>query len=333
MPDHAVPRASLVSCETELCALLPEWTRLWQRAPDAAPFQSPAWLMAWWRHFATGPLYILTAHARGELVGVLPLYRRDEPGIRKLLPLGIGVSDYIDALADPAYPGLAGVLLAATLDIPEWQELSLPDLPPHSALVDAACPSGLAETRNPGPVCPVLALPRDNDLSAVISANTARYLRHAHQRVQAAGGVAIELAPREEIGAAMNDLFRLHAARWQERGEDGVCANPAVQAFHREAAQALCEQGMLRLWRLRIAGELAAVYYGLHWRDRAYAYLGGFSPEFARLRPGALIMRHALETAQAEEAREFHFLRGGEAYKYGWGAVDRCSVNRTFTQD
>jgi hypothetical protein len=30
-----------------------------------------------------------------------------------------------------------------------------------------------------------------------------------------------------------------------------------------------------------------------------------------------------------EGAREFHFLRGGETYKYGWGAQDRWNTSRT----
>ena len=78
------------------------------RAPGATPFQSPAWLMAWWKHFGTGAPRVLTARAGEGLVGVLPLYELREPGIRKLLPIGIGLSDYIDALVDPAWPESGG---------------------------------------------------------------------------------------------------------------------------------------------------------------------------------------------------------------------------------
>jgi len=38
----------------------------------------------------------------------------------------------------------------------------------------------------------------------------------------------------------------------------------------------------------------------------------------------------AIEAAIAEGAREFHFLRGREAYKYEWGAVDRWNRRRSF---
>src|SRR3954447_26887894 len=91
-------------CDAAITSLQFEWTALWRRVPDATPFQSPAWLLAWWRHFGTDAPRLLTAQAGESLVGVLPLYALAEPSIRKLLPIGIGLSDYIDALVDPALP-------------------------------------------------------------------------------------------------------------------------------------------------------------------------------------------------------------------------------------
>jgi CelD/BcsL family acetyltransferase involved in cellulose biosynthesis len=47
------------------------------------------------------------------------------------------------------------------------------------------------------------------------------------------------------------------------------------------------------------------------------------------LSPGTQIVAHAIEEAVREGAEEFHFLRGGEAYKYAWGAVDRQNTALT----
>src|SRR5829696_9116966 len=102
-----------IASDADLSAVLPEWTALWRRVGAATPFQFPGWLMAWWRRFGSGMPRILTARAAGELVGVLPLYRLDEPECRKLLPIGIGLSDYFDALVDPMRGEAAGILLAA----------------------------------------------------------------------------------------------------------------------------------------------------------------------------------------------------------------------------
>jgi CelD/BcsL family acetyltransferase involved in cellulose biosynthesis len=57
--------------------------------------------------------------------------------------------------------------------------------------------------------------------------------------------------------------------------------------------------------------------------------LSGFDPEFAELSPGTQTVARAIEEAVREGAHEFHFLRGGETYKYAWGAVDRPSTALT----
>jgi CelD/BcsL family acetyltransferase involved in cellulose biosynthesis len=319
-----------IDSEGGLAALVPEWTGLWRRVPGATPFQSPFWLMPWWRHFGTGAPHIVTARNNGTLIGVLPLYELHEPSCVKLLPFGISVSDYLDALIDPAHRGTADALLAAIVDIPRWQECHLPDLPPDAALADAVTPPGLVHTRDPGPPCPVLALPSDPaDLATIVPRKTLRDVRQANARSEALGPVVLEAAGPSTVDAALEDLFRLHEKRWRDRGEAGVLADPAVRQFHREAAPAFCQAGMLRLYRLWIAGAVVGVYYGFHCNGNAYAYLGGFDTDMVRLSPGAQLLHHAICAAIADGAREFHFLRGGESYKYAWGAVDRFNSART----
>jgi CelD/BcsL family acetyltransferase involved in cellulose biosynthesis len=105
-----------------------------------------------------------------------------------------------------------------------------------------------------------------------------------------------------------------------------------VQDFHRTVARAFLAEGWLRLYVLQIGGRPAAAFYGFRVRDRAYAYIGGFDPEFAEASPGALVMRHAVEQAVREGCASFEFLRGREAYKYAWGAVDRPQFRRRLTR-
>ena len=187
---------------------------------------------------------------------MLPLYVLDEPGVRKLLPIGIGLSDYIDALVDPAWPEAGEAMLAAIADIPDWDECHLPDLPEGGVLHGARGPAGLAEERRDSGPCPVLMLPESADaLDAVVPRKTLRDVRQAASRAEAAGGVRIETADADTLPSMLDDLFRLHEARWRSRGEPGVLADPAVRAFHRDAAPALAAEGMLRLYRMRIGGD------------------------------------------------------------------------------
>src|SRR3546814_5097284 len=103
----------------------------------------------------------------------------------------------------------------------------------------------------------------------------------------------------------------------------------AVRRFHREAAAGFLSLGVLRLYAVRIADRLVAVYYGFVHHGRAYAYLSGFDPSYERQSFGTLVVGHAIAEAVREGLTEFHFLRGGEAYKYAWGARDRVNAQRS----
>jgi CelD/BcsL family acetyltransferase involved in cellulose biosynthesis len=310
-----------------------EWEALWRRDPRATPFQSPAWLFAWWRFFATPEPLVLTVRDGGELVGVLPLYLLSEPGCRKLLPIGVGLSDYVDALLDPEAFAAAELLMAAIAEMAAWDECWLPDLAPEGVLARATVPASLAAAVLAAEPCPVLALPRDPaGLRDLVPRKTLRDLRQARMRSAAAGGVVIETVAEGRLDAAMDDLFLLHEQRWRARGERGVCSDPRVQGFHRAAAGALLEAGMLRLYRLWIGDAVLAVYYGFVAKGWACAYLAAFDPSRPRFSPGAQIIAHAVERAAFEGVSGFDFLRGAEGYKYAWGAVARAKTSRRLTR-
>ena len=118
------------------------------------------------------------------------------------------------------------------------------------------------------------------------------------------------------------EFVHLHRQRWAARGEPGMLAEPLL-AFHGEVARRLQQDGLLRLYVLYLGRDPAAAFYGFHAMRRTVYYLGGFEPRFARYSPGALVIGHAVEQAIVEDhAAELDFLRGAEAYKYAWGAVD-----------
>jgi CelD/BcsL family acetyltransferase involved in cellulose biosynthesis len=150
-----------------------------------------------------------------------------------------------------------------------------------------------------------------------------RELRYLQRRAEREAAARIETATASDLEDGLDSLFGLHAARWRARGQDGVLASPDVQRFHRDAARRLLAAGLLRMYALRLEGRTAAVFHGFAARGRTYYYLAGFDPAFERFSPGTLAVGHAIQEAAREGAAEFDFLRGGEAYKYRWGARDR----------
>ncbi len=316
---------STVMTDAALFALHDEWNALWRRTLDASPFQSPAWLLPWWRQFGTGLPRVTVLRERGALAGVLPLYVLEELGARKLLPIGAGLTDYQDALVGPdSPPDAAHVLLKAALRDAARDGVTvcdLVDVPPDARLRSAVT---TADWRATDP-CPVLALCAGRDgLRASIPSVTHRKLRMNRHRAERIGGATIAAATAETLPALLDAFFRLHESRWSGQG---VLGDPRVQAFHREAAPLMLAAGALRLQVLSLRGVVAAACYAfLAGRRRILFYLSGYDAAFARQSPGTLLLGAMLEEAAREGRDEAHFLRGGERYKYAWGGRDRINA-------
>jgi CelD/BcsL family acetyltransferase involved in cellulose biosynthesis len=90
----------------------------------------------------------------------------------------------------------------------------------------------------------------------------------------------------------------------------------------------LAGRNLLRLYAVVLGAQVVGVYYGFHHGDCALAYLSGFDPAFAYYSPSTFLLGHAIAQAATEGAREMHFLRGGEAYKYRWGVAERWNSRR-----
>lgn len=304
--------------EAALAALEPAWWELWRACPAATPFASPAWLRPWWDAFRPGRLATVAVRQDGRLAGLAPLWLEEGPQGRRLLPLGLGITDHLDVLVHPDAPGAGAALVEAVLSLPGWDVWSLEELAPDAMALGLALPG--AEIADHG-TCPVLSLEGEHIPSA-----KRRKLRMSLNRIARRSG---QVSEPTDLSRFLDDLIALHGARWRERGEAGVLDDPAVRRFHEAALPRLAAAGLVRLFTLTIEGRVAGAYYGLHHRDRAYAYLGGFDPAFAFESPGTVLMGHAIEAARREGAREFDLLRGQEPYKYEWGAVDRA--NRRLT--
>ncbi len=335
-PDGPL-RIEEATCTEELERLRPEWASLWMRVPMATPFQSPDWLIPWWRHVGQGELLTLAVREGKELVGLLPFYRytpQDEGP--RLFPLGIGTTDYLDALIRPGYEGEVMQLAwqhLATCHL-RFAEADWPQLRPGSPLLEAPAPPGWSTRSEGAEPCPVLHLPgRFEELGRLVSQKTLRDLRTHRRRAEQAGTLQWECAGCRQLEEFYQALLRLHAARWATREEAGVLADAAVQAAHAEALPGLLHSGLLRFYALRLEGEIVAAIYALidppgREARRLYLYIGGFDPALERLSPGMLLIGHVVAESIAEGIASIDFLRGRERYKYFWGAVDSPTFRR-----
>ena len=324
---------SLIQDAPTLAVIVPAWETLWHRDPGAMPFQSPHWLIEWWRAFAPGALSTVAVWRGEHLVGLAPFYIEDSARGRRLLPLGISASDYLDVLIEPACFEIVAEALVNQLTSrdSDWDVCELNELAPDANALRLPGPTNWSDAVETSQSCPVLALPkRAEELRSVVPRRKLRNIRMSWNRAARRGKAEIITAAPDQAQAFLNELIRLHQMRWESRGETGVLADGRVRSFHENAMPLMVEADLVRLYGLAIDGHMVAVYYGFLHSGRAFGYLHGFDPNYEFESPGTILIAHAIEQAIREGAREFHFLRGRESYKYGWGAEDRWNRCRTY---
>src|SRR5437660_12531266 len=69
---------------------------------QVTPFQTPMWLLPWWRNFGSNDLSVIVSRDRDEIDAIAPLYilRDDESDESLGLFLVTGISDYLTVIGD-----------------------------------------------------------------------------------------------------------------------------------------------------------------------------------------------------------------------------------------
>jgi CelD/BcsL family acetyltransferase involved in cellulose biosynthesis len=314
--------AEVITDANALAAIEDDWLTLCRRTLDATPFQTPMWLLPWWRAFGSDDLAVIAARDGENLEALAPLYviRDDDESLGVFL--GTGISDYLDVIGNAALvmPAMSGI------DCQLWD---LQQLRPSSSMLKAPLPDGWSEYVEDQEACPILMLDyAGDDLESVLSTHARKKLRYYRRALARLGDVVVERPSVDTLDDLLTALFELHAARWKRRNLPGVLADETTQRFHREVARRMLETGSLRMYATRVAGRIAAVFYGFALHGTVYYYLSGYDPDLEKLSIGTLIVAHAIEEAIRDGTSTFDFLRGAEEYKYAWGATDRMNRRR-----
>lgn len=339
-----------------------DWDRLYSVSPGATPFSSWTFQRAWWDAFAaTAEEHYLVLEA-DAIIGIVPLMVRQEPAPRRGArpepapgPLA-GVSDHDSRSRRTLYFGASyhadyATLLAAMADLPSLAAMlalhvaerlirgavdavdlrRLAEDDPargvlERALRDPAQPAGLEVRLEPEDVCPVVDLADDWHAQLQrLDKKTRHEIRRKLRRAERAGHVELHYRPLDD--ASVERFVRLHQARWGSSGlfaagEDG----DRNRLFLRRLAELEAAEGpraRFHIAEVEVDGQTVHAVAGFADRGTCYFYNAGMDPEARDLSPGivgtATYLRDRLERGD----RRFDFLRGNEAYKYEWGAIDR----------
>jgi CelD/BcsL family acetyltransferase involved in cellulose biosynthesis len=263
-------------------------------------------------------------------VGLAPLYLSEQVHhgvvpLRQITFVGTGTelktSEYLDIIAArgherPVAEAIAAVIRART----DWDRLWLWCVPSKSAtlpllggaLGPAARITHLEEAR-------VVNTSTDWETTrAGFSQNIDRVIRHVFK----VPGMQFSLVEHAtDLEPALDDLVRLHQARWTSRGEPGSFVLPRFDEFLRETARQAFAEGRLRLWRLRANGVAVAALIGFHDGGTTHYLQSGIdpSPAYRAYSLGRAIIGLAIRHSVGEPGtRAFDFMGGLAPYKRSW---------------
>ena len=339
-------RASAVTDESEFERMGEEWDELLEESHQQVFFLRWGWNRQWWRTFrpASSRLFIIACRDwQGRLVGLAPFYllqRRTAgiPHVREVLFLGTGIyaqtSEYLDLIARRGWEQSVAEAVAEFLKSSgEWDRLWMNEVPWDSMIL-RGFEGALGEAAQVEPCNRSHYIDTTTDWDTFrlgLSRSTRKHLTRQMRRFFDTYECEFNrVRTLDELVPAMDALVRLHQARWTSKGEPGSFALPGVEELLRESARYALSKGLLRLWTLKLNGEMAAVRLAFFDKGVVHAFQGGFDPVYAKDSLGSVMLGLCIKDCLEDpEVREYDFMGGTDSYKDWWTKAGRETVSLT----
>ncbi len=311
-------------------ALRPEWNQLLHESCCDTIFLTWQWQTTWWKHLGEGELLLLGFRSEdGRLVGLAPLYYDNSDPDRRIVRM-IGcrdVSDYLDVVVATGHEEAVYRRLLHYLseEAEPWDALDLCNIPQESRtfvlLQEMAEAEGYQTLVEVEDVCPIIPLPATwEEYLAMLDKKQRHEVRRKLRRAEGAGTRFLVVGSDHDLRAEMQTFIDLHQKSTPEKD---AFMDPTMQAFFLDVAQVLHDEGWLQLAFVEMEGEKSASLLNFDYNNAILVYNSGYDPaSFRHLSPGIVVTSQCIENAINLGRERFDFLRGGEEYKYRFGAQD-----------
>jgi CelD/BcsL family acetyltransferase involved in cellulose biosynthesis len=345
-PGSRVISTAVLTRDREFDAMEREWDELLESSDQHVFFLRWSWNRLWWRILrpSDSELFIVTCRdAQNRLIGLAPLYLRQRhtagiPHARELLFLGTGIyaqtSEYLDIVArrdceEKVAQSIAQLLQQSS----DWDRLNLTDVPSNSKMLPYLM-RALGEQTQVEFANLSYAIDTAQDWESFVRglSHSARnnVLRRTRRLFKMHNCNLKRVETADELEPAMDQLVRLHQARWQSRGEPGAFALPHIEEFLKEAMRDSLTRGRLGLRTLTVDGKVGAARLDFIDNHIAHAFQAGYDPTRANEGLGS-VMSGLCVRACIEDSRihEYDLMGGNSGYKDSWARNRRESVRLT----
>ncbi len=321
--DHGAPvtwSAQTRRDDGALDAVAGEWDDLYNRCPDATPFQSGEWIRSWWQVYGIpGRLRLVLVHRNGLLVAAAALTAHGRRPYQVLTPVGAGLSDFGDVLVDAAHAEEATRrLTAALLADAGWAVLRIPESRPGGAARRLSEMWPGPTWRGTASTCLEITTAPVPELLAALPGSTGKTLRKKLRKIDTEG-FAITEVTAADAEDGIRALLALHRRQWHGREVNQEHLDARFERHLSRAAADMVRSGRAVIFHYRLADRLVASEVLLVGHGFAGAYLFGFDPELReRIDVAAMFIRQDLTTAGELGRPVLSLLRGDEPYKMRW---------------
>ena len=304
----------------ELDAEADRWAALDEAA--TAPAQRFAWVRACAGAFAQDPR-IVVLEKGADVVAVAPLSARagalELLGARDLFEPG----DFLYRDEQAVEELVAGVV---GLKRPVVVHRTWAGGPVERALRGALRGRGLVLRRDAGET-PVLRL-AGGAVEDSFNARRRGDVRRAHRRAESFGSVSAEvLSPSPgELTPLLDEFVAVEGAGWKGVQGTALAQDPERRRFFEEYAGLAAADGTLRIARLRVGEETAAVQLAVEQGRRLWLLKIGYDERFARCSPGTLLMLEAAHWASRRGLEGIELLGVRQEWTRFWTEEGRRCV-------
>jgi hypothetical protein len=191
--------------------------------------------------------------------------------------------------------------------------LELSGVSEHSSLVDAidrsADPSGVQRDlfeSAPFVDCTV----GWSSYWATRGKNLRANLATAERRLRDSRVELLRLSDWQDIGPQLETIYAIEASGWKGRQGTAITQDPTVKSFYDRLIYELSGRDLIRLFLLRVDGEVVAFELATLYLGVLTGLKGGFREAHAKLSPGQLLRQHFLQWAFAVPEVELYDLQG-----------------------
>ena len=326
----------VVTSVAELRNLAPDYRRLHEAVHNTSPFALLEWHIVWSSHFLNidpnieDRLNVMVVRdAAGACVAVVPFVLSR----RNFGPFTVVSGELLGA--DPSTTESRGPLVEPGYEIPvlqavrrrlyqerDWAWIHWADV--TGPLYDALAADGDLEIRPEAPGY-VIDLPSSwADFHRGLKRNIRESLRHCYNSLKRDGHRFEFEVAREpgDVRRAVDRFFELHRRRAAMSGTVGHAdhfVSQVSQRFLHAVCQELAVRGSVRVFQLRIGGDIVASRIGFVVGDSLYFYYSGFDPTWAKYGVMTTTIAEALKYAINHGLKAANMSRGTDPSKTRWG--------------